>query len=282
MAGAIGGGASTLVWTTSGDGSFDDATLSTAIYTPGTSDISTGSVTLTLTTDDPDGSGPCLAVSDDLVLTITPVEENTFNIFEGSGNNGNPVSVGQSDVDVGSTTVGLDLDRDFTIENNQASVLSIALIASTDPAFEVLNIPSSIQPGSSEVFTIRLVATEVGVFNSEISITSDFAPFTFSVVGEVTAEQPGAITVYNAVSPNGDGKHDYLEIERIEQYPTNRVVIMNRWGDIVYEAGGYDNSTVRFEGLSNNGSELPPGTYYYQIELGDGTEMQTGFVTLRR
>ncbi|MGM0934982.1 MAG: hypothetical protein ACQEWD_16250, partial [Bacteroidota bacterium] len=46
------------------DGSFDDASLLNAIYTPGTTDLSSGSVTLTLTTDDPEG--PCEAASDSM------------------------------------------------------------------------------------------------------------------------------------------------------------------------------------------------------------------------
>ncbi len=38
-----------LQWTTSGDGTFDDATISTTIYTPGQQDIDNGQATLTLT-----------------------------------------------------------------------------------------------------------------------------------------------------------------------------------------------------------------------------------------
>ena len=68
LAGSIGGGATSSTWSTSGDGTFDNATLLNATYTPGTADIAAGSVTLTLTTDDP--AGPCTAVSDDMVLTI--------------------------------------------------------------------------------------------------------------------------------------------------------------------------------------------------------------------
>lgn len=38
-----------LQWTTSGDGTFDDATIATPIYTPGTQDIANGQATLTIT-----------------------------------------------------------------------------------------------------------------------------------------------------------------------------------------------------------------------------------------
>ena len=68
MAGMIGGGASTSTWSTSGDGSFDDASSLTAEYTPGANDLIAGMVTLTLTTDDP--IGPCPADNDIMVITF--------------------------------------------------------------------------------------------------------------------------------------------------------------------------------------------------------------------
>ncbi|MFB6305977.1 MAG: hypothetical protein ABEH43_03145 [Flavobacteriales bacterium] len=67
---SIGGTASSGSWSTSGDGSFDNASNVNATYTPGSNDGSNGSVTLTLTTDDP--SGPCGAVSSSMTLTVNP------------------------------------------------------------------------------------------------------------------------------------------------------------------------------------------------------------------
>lgn len=72
IAGAsIGGSASSSTWTTSGTGTFDNASILGATYTPSAADITAGTVTLTITTDDP--AGVCNAVSDDLILTITPL-----------------------------------------------------------------------------------------------------------------------------------------------------------------------------------------------------------------
>ena len=68
LAGTIGGSATSATWSTSGTGSFGNAGNLTTTYTPGAADITAGSVTLTLTTNDP--TGPCPAVSDFLVLTI--------------------------------------------------------------------------------------------------------------------------------------------------------------------------------------------------------------------
>jgi hypothetical protein len=70
LAGSVGGGASSLTWTTSGSGTFDDASLSSAKYTPSSNDIASGIVTLTLTTNEP--VGMCNAVSDEMNITINP------------------------------------------------------------------------------------------------------------------------------------------------------------------------------------------------------------------
>jgi hypothetical protein len=69
--GAIAGTAtneSSTLWTTSGDGVFDDATLAATNYTPGSADILAGTVTLTFTAEP---TSPCLASSsDDVEYTI--------------------------------------------------------------------------------------------------------------------------------------------------------------------------------------------------------------------
>ncbi len=62
------GNAANPIWTTSGDGTFDDATSLTAIYTPGAQDIADGAATLTLAAE---SSGACGGVvSDSLLVTF--------------------------------------------------------------------------------------------------------------------------------------------------------------------------------------------------------------------
>ncbi len=62
-------GTSSLIWSSAGDGSFDDATMLAPTYTPGVNDIANGSVVLTLTGS---GNGSCGPVNDSMTLTITP------------------------------------------------------------------------------------------------------------------------------------------------------------------------------------------------------------------
>ncbi|MBL4657512.1 MAG: T9SS type A sorting domain-containing protein, partial [Flavobacteriales bacterium] len=68
LAGTMGGAASSVTWTSSGSGVFDDSTSTTASYTPSSADVTAGFVTLTITTDDP--GGLCFAASDSMQLTI--------------------------------------------------------------------------------------------------------------------------------------------------------------------------------------------------------------------
>ncbi len=67
-AGTFGGGASSVTWTTSGNGTFGDTSDPTTTYTFGSTEITSGTVTLTLTTNNP--TGPCNAVSDNIVITV--------------------------------------------------------------------------------------------------------------------------------------------------------------------------------------------------------------------
>ncbi|MFH1321901.1 MAG: PKD domain-containing protein [Bacteroidota bacterium] len=57
------------IWTTNGSGIFDSPNLLNATYTPSDADTAAGTVILTLTST---GNGTCNAVSDDMVVTITP------------------------------------------------------------------------------------------------------------------------------------------------------------------------------------------------------------------
>lgn len=90
------------------------------------------------------------------------------------------------------------------------------------------------------------------------------------------------VVVYNAVSPNGDSKNEFLRLQYIEALsPQNKVTIFNRWGDQVFAVDDYDNASKIFSGLTNDGSLLPAGTYFYKVALYNTGKMLTGFFALR-
>jgi len=79
------------------------------------------------------------------------------------------------------------------------------------------------------------------------------------------------LEVFNVVTPNGDGDHDVLIINNIENFPANELKVFNRWGVLVYEALGYGRNGEFFRGESNGRATiskdrlLPVGTYFYVL-----------------
>jgi gliding motility-associated-like protein len=88
------------------------------------------------------------------------------------------------------------------------------------------------------------------------------------------------ILVYNGLSPNNDGANDLWRIDGIEQYPDNEVRVFNRWGNLVFERQGYSND-LPWDG-EWNGRYLPDGTYFYVIDLGDGSGAVSGYLQILR
>jgi hypothetical protein len=79
--------------------------------------------------------------------------------------------------------------------------------------------------------------------------------------------------------------NDFFEIGCIDEFPGNNVRIFNRSGALVYEASGYNNGDIIFNGISNRGvnvlgNELPDGTYFYIVTKNDGSEPKTGYLEL--
>ena len=87
-----------------------------------------------------------------------------------------------------------------------------------------------------------------------------------------------------AADTDGDGVNDFFIIRGIENYTNNTFVIFNRWGNKVYEAAPYKNNWdgTSTEGLTVGGDQLPIGTYFYVLDLGDGSSVIKGTIYLNR
>jgi len=70
MNAVLGGTGNQVTWSTNGDGTFDNPSLLKPYYTPGTGDVNAGNVSLVAVTNDPDGTGPCLAISKTVNLKV--------------------------------------------------------------------------------------------------------------------------------------------------------------------------------------------------------------------
>ncbi|GJM52313.1 gliding motility-associated C-terminal domain-containing protein [Capnocytophaga catalasegens] len=117
--------------------------------------------------------------------------------------------------------------------------------------------------------------TPAGTYTITYTICEVSNPTSCSNTATVTVDVLDGceLVFYNGVSANGDGHNDKFVIEGIECYPNNILKIFNRWGVLVFEKEGYDNS---FNGYSTGRvtiqkqEKLPTGTYYYIFDYQDG------------
>jgi gliding motility-associated-like protein len=65
---------------------------------------------------------------------------------------------------------------------------------------------------------------------------------------------------YNGITIDGNPENKVFRVKNIEEFPNNSIVIVNRWGEIIYKKENYDNE---WEGRDANGTPLETGTYYY-------------------
>ncbi|RZK60800.1 MAG: T9SS type B sorting domain-containing protein, partial [Hymenobacter sp.] len=96
---------------------------------------------------------------------------------------------------------------------------------------------------------------------------------------QVTVTVVPPLRIPNAFTPNGDGRDDTWEIERIGSFSGNQVTVFNRWGNKLFEAQHYQRGS-EWDGTIK-GQPAPIGTYYYLIKLDTG-RAYTGWVTIVR
>lgn len=85
------------------------------------------------------------------------------------------------------------------------------------------------------------------------------------------------------ITPNGDSFNDFLSILNIATWAENELTIVNRYGQEVFKATGYDNLNNTFDGHAENGEMLPDGTYYYILDLKDSDfDLYKGFIVISR
>ncbi len=88
------------------------------------------------------------------------------------------------------------------------------------------------------------------------------------------------LVIYNAFSPNFDGRNDFWDIDYAAYYPDILVEVYNRWGKRIFHSVGYSDDK-RWDGTSK-GKEAPFGTYYYVVIPYSGATPITGPITIVR
>lgn len=147
----------------------------------------------------------------------------------------------------------------------EGSATGSILSYSWSPA-DYLDNPNSPTPTASPIADITYTLTVTSANNCGIDTSSVF----IRVYNKVT--------IPNSFTPNSDGKNDTWNIEALETYAQSTTNIYNRNGQRVYASIGYSKP---WDGTLS-GKPLPSGTYYYVINLKNGSPILSGWVLLVR
>ncbi len=184
----------------------------------------------------------------------------TLSITDGNGcvTNGTPITVGSDGIP----------NADFTISNPIASpgeVINFAN-ASTGGPFQSYNWTISgvglIGTGSSASYNSMVETTYTMTLVVEtVDGCIDSITKPFEILGE--------IKIPNIVTANGDHTNDEFYITNLK--PNSKLIIQNRWGNLVFESDNYKND---WGGIDITGDKLVDGVYFYQLITADGKMWQ--------
>ena len=99
-----------------------------------------------------------------------------------------------------------------------------------------------------------------GLYTVSLTVTSDQGCAS-TTERELDASPDLPVTIYNVITPNGDGSNDFLNIENIDLYPESEIVLLDRWGVEVFSTTGYGND------FPGEGQRLPAGNYICIVKL---------------
>jgi large repetitive protein len=152
-----------------------------------------------------------------------------------------------------------------------------AVVTWTEPIFTTrcgsLTVQKNHEPGS------RFPVGRTEVIYTATDESGNIAECRFMIDVELT---PLEIEISKLVTPDGDGFNDFWKITNVENYPDNRVTVVDRWGSVLYKSSGYDNQSIVWKGTNKDGSILPTGTYFYVLEINYGRQKikREGFIEL--
>lgn len=216
--GSMGGSATSVTWSSNGTGTFSSSSTISTVYTPSAADISSGSVTITVTTNDP--AGPCTAVTDNMILTITPLDNATFNYSSSTycvtGTDPTPTITGLAGGSFSATPAGLSITSATGLIDLSASTVGTYNVTystnGTCPntfvsSITITNAPSAsfsytgpyCQSGTNPLPTFP-AGSSAGTFSSTVGLV-----FSNTSTGELnlSASTPGTYTVTNSIAPAG-------------------------------------------------------------------------------
>jgi gliding motility-associated-like protein len=140
-----------------------------------------------------------------------------------------------------------------------------------DPNSGANNSSSSLNPSHlfSEIGTYQITAiVDFDCFSETVTQTITLVDCSDTLSPNLPFEFP------NVITPNGDGINDIFEIENLPE--NTEVIILNRWGNIVFSDTNYQNN---WDGKDTSGKNLVEGIYTYKFNTKEG-KVGHGFLHL--
>lgn len=131
--------------------------------------------------------------------------------------------------------------------------------------------------GQFAELVITVKSTQPGIIRNTASVSAEEYDPNVQNNKSTDSKEISGIRIPNVFTPNGDGKNDTFFIENLDQFESNEVTIINRWGSTVYQSNSYLNDWTA-NGLSD-------GTYYYVVKVRNGNSKwleYKGYVTVIR
>ncbi|WP_405413590.1 Ig-like domain-containing protein [Maribacter sp. Asnod1-A12] len=232
-------------------GTPDDISDDTITYTP--NDGFEGTETIEYTVCDAEGN------CDTATVTITV---------------GEPVAL---DVVDDSVSTPVDTPIEITILDNDFGIPTDGTLTVTDPSNGTVEINDGGTP--DDISDDTIIYTPNGGFEGTDIIeytvcdaegNCDTATVEISVINDNPVDPDDTVIEVNQmVTPNGDGKNEFLFIRGVDKISHSTLKIFNRWGVAVYEGENYNNQNNVFDGRSRGRSTLgvdeylPAGIYFY-------------------
>lgn len=120
-----------------------------------------------------------------------------------------------------------------------------------------------------------LEVIEPGIYSVEVNDDGCVATDTI----EISFYENENCVISQGISPNGDGLNDNFDLEFLnDRSGIVKIAIYNRLGLLIYEKENYTNEWI---GQTDDGQELPVGTYFYIIQL-ETDEPLSGWIYLNR
>ncbi|MBW7867199.1 MAG: gliding motility-associated C-terminal domain-containing protein [Brumimicrobium sp.] len=117
-----------------------------------------------------------------------------------------------------------------------------------------------------------------------VTLYASDANCTDSAKVKITIKYPGVeFEVPNVFTPNGDGNNDEFHFVYAKNIKSLELVIVNRWGNTVFES---DEVVFSWNGkVKNSGADCSEGIYFYSIKVTDYEDVvheENGFIHLTR